>query len=295
MFSTKAHGKWILTGEHAVLRGYPGLVFPLKKISFILTFTPSDKPFELKLVSNSEKQVRLCFLGCLNEALLNISRTTKELNGQIKIVSSIPMGAGLGSSSAMCAAISQLLAHLNWIAADEVFTFARNLEDNFHGKSSGIDIAGAMSTQGVYYQMGKTPEAIAAQWSPLLYLSFSDRLSMTGSCVKKVQQHLNDNPNVFEKIDKQMAISAKLCLQALKSSKTQGLPLLISGINQGNECFKKWGLINGNLKTHLEFLQSQGAKATKPIGAGDGGYVLSLWDTPPSEDLLDKLTQVFVT
>ena len=48
------------------------------------------------------------------------------------------------------------------------------------------------------------------------------------------------------------------------------------------DCFKQWGLIEGALLDHIEHLKGLGALAVKPSGAGLGGFVVSLWDKPPS-------------
>ena len=63
--------------------------------------------------------------------------------------------------------------------------------------------------------------------------------------------------------------------------KEEGLELLISAIEQAAHCFKEWNLITAQLQQHINQLQRIGALAAKPTGAGQGGYVLSLWQNPP--------------
>jgi mevalonate kinase len=59
---------------------------------------------------------------------------------------------------------------------------------------------------------------------------------------------------------------------------------LAESIKKAKSCFKRWGLAEGKIAQHMQMLQKHGALAVKPTGAGDGGYVLSLWeDIPPKE------------
>src|SRR5687767_13499080 len=46
-FHVKAHAKWILSGEHAVLRGCPALVFPIPSKMVELFYTYNDEPLEV--------------------------------------------------------------------------------------------------------------------------------------------------------------------------------------------------------------------------------------------------------
>ena len=46
-YQTTTHGKWILAGEHAVIRGHGALVFPLPDKTLTLSYTPADTATEL--------------------------------------------------------------------------------------------------------------------------------------------------------------------------------------------------------------------------------------------------------
>ena len=61
----------------------------------------------------------------------------------------------------------------------------------------------------------------------------------------------------------------------------ESLSQLANAINSARQCFIDWGLAGGHVEKHIEDLLSAGALAAKPTGSGDGGYVLSLWQTRP--------------
>lgn len=65
---------------------------------------------------------------------------------------------------------------------------------------------------------------------------------------------------------------------------------LVVAINLVADFFYKWGLISDKLQLHLSNLKEQDALAVKATGAGKNGYVLSLWDKIPDDDIaLDLL------
>ena len=69
-------------------------------------------------------------------------------------------------------------------------------------------------------------------------------------------------------------------LDETKEKETQK-EYLTQGLNKASSCFEKWGLISSSLKEHMDEVKQLGALALKPTGSGEGGHVLSLWDSPP--------------
>jgi len=78
--------------------------------------------------------------------------------------------------------------------------------------------------------------------------------------------------------------AAKRALTSTSSTK-DNISALAQAIQTANDCFERWGLNKGELKDHLNVLTSHGALAVKPTGAGNGGYVISLWRETPPKDL----------
>ena len=61
-------GKWILSGEHAVLRGVPALVFPLKSSVMHVTYENSLQPLQLNLSGTYGDELKLLAWGVLENA-----------------------------------------------------------------------------------------------------------------------------------------------------------------------------------------------------------------------------------
>lgn len=291
-FSTQVPGKWILAGEHAVLRGVPALVFPLRSRVLDLSYAcaTDSKTLNLYLHGEHGEELQLLVWGVLERACEIKKFPRTSLVGDLTLKSSIPVGAGMGASAALCVALTKWLHYLNVVQEEEMFEFARTLENLFHGESSGVDIAVSLSGQGLHYQRGGERKVLDLQWTPHWYISYSGQRGVTLECVNKVKGLIAGNPELGAAIDSQMRTAVAMCEKALTDpDEPKSMELLKAGIESAGEVFERWGLVEGAPQTHMDMLKKAGAVAVKPTGSGGGGYVLSLWSTPPPEELLSKL------
>lgn len=288
-FRTETHGKWILAGEHAVLRGSPALVFPLKSKRLLLEFAPAAQALRLELAGDHGRELEPLFWAVLERAcdLMKIPRAT--LTGSLRIDSNIPIGAGLGASAAFCVAVTRWFHHQKWIKGEDRYEFARTLENLFHGESSGVDIAVALSGEGMHFERDGRRFSVVPKWSPRWSISYTGQRATTADAVGKVKTLLANDPERGRRLDRQMRDAVADCERALALPEAEGFPLLVSALDSACDCFREWGLADGAVADHLGELRTAGAVAVKPTGSGGGGYVLSLWAKAPPESLSAKL------
>ncbi|QLY26930.1 mevalonate kinase [Bdellovibrio sp. KM01] len=288
-FQCTAYGKWILAGEHSVIRGYPSLVFPIPSRTLELEYKAGDHALQLELRGDHGQELQLLIWGVLERAfqLKGISR--QNLTGTLYMDSSLPVGAGMGASAALCVALTRWLGHLGYVQEAEYFDFARNLEDLFHGESSGIDIAVALSGEGLRFVRNGERKQITPKWKPRWYISYSGKRGVTVDAVNKVKELLAKQPPKGQQIDLHMAKAVETAQEALMMDEEQGRKVLVQAIEMGADCFEQWGLNDGAPANHIQWLRNQGAIAVKPTGSGGGGYVISLWDKEPTAETLKEL------
>lgn len=290
-FQCKSFGKWILAGEHAVLRGVPALVFPIQSRCLELSYSRGPQSLDLQLVGDHGKELQDLVWSVLDRACLLKGITRAQLTGSLLLRSSLPVGAGMGASAALCVALTRWLGFLNYLSENEYYDFARNLENLFHGESSGVDIAVALSGEGLRFVRDGGSEAVKLHWQPLWYISYSGKRGVTLDAVTKVKEFIAKNPEEGLQIDKKMAHAVSLAEQALQSSPDAGFEILKKSILIAGECFDSWNLNEGAPTQHMEWLREQGAVAVKPTGSGGGGYVLSLWKQRPSTEVRAQLIE----
>lgn len=279
-FQTTTYGKWILAGEHAVLRGYSAVAFPVKEKSLTLTYEPRTSDLNADYEGSSGDEMHLLFWSVLEQGQQLLGQSLNRLTGHFHLQSNIPIGVGMGASAALCVAMSRWFAAQNLLRDETVPSFAKNLENLFHGKSSGLDIAAVAAETGIYFQQGTT-SPLKQSWQPHWYLSPCGQIGITSHCIAEVAKLWQRAPEQAKKIDEKMYHAVEKARLALASTESHALLSLQEAIQESAVCFKEWGLVSNTLQSHMDLLSNSGALAVKPTGSGEGGYVLSLWDKPP--------------
>lgn len=272
-------GKWILTGEHAVTKGYPAIVFPLPSLGLRLEFFDGDRP--LHIIADE------VLSDACERALTRILPPEEWPRGSLHIQCTIPVASGLGSSAALCGALGNWLVAQNKISAAEMLSTCVEMENEFHGQSSGTDIAAVCSGKPIWFEKNKPLQPVELGWQPKIYLSHSGQSSSTSASIAKVETYRQNHlaaSKAGEDIDQQMGNTAEMMKFALSQNEMLGLRSLAEAIEIACLCFDRWGLLPDFVRAEIQRLKEAGALAVKPTGSGDGGYLLSLWSSAPSSE-----------
>lgn len=279
-FQTTTFGKWILAGEHAVVRGHEALVFPVKGKQFTLSYRASLSPLSVDYTGSSGADMHLLFRSVLEHGMKLVGSSKTQLSGYFHIESTIPVGVGMGASAALCVALSRWFCNQGLLATAQCNEFAKELEHLFHGKSSGLDIAGVAADGGVYFKTGICIP-LQEKIHPNVYLSSCNQIGITSQCIQKVQSLWAIDEERAQQIDNLMIESVHESKNALEGGAVNAVDQLAKAINKAADCFIQWGLVSERLQQHMNQLLAAGAIAVKPTGSGGGGYVVSLWNTEP--------------
>ena len=288
-----APGKVILFGEHFVVYGIKSILCSINKR---VTVT-AEKTNERKISINSE-------IGKLvlepNESISEINSPLKpfyylankaikdqNIGLKIQIESEIPLGAGLGSSSACCVAGAAAIFKLfGEISKEKILELAIEAEKTIYQNTSGADCT--VSTYGGLMEYDKNNGFRKIEDEPnfQLVIANSNIEHSTETMVSRVKEFENKNKEKFHELSN---LESNLVNDVLKLIKENKIKEIGEKINQNQKFLEEIGISNEQLEAMIRIGQktSYGAKIT---GSGGGGCIFAL----TNESNLDETIKEFV-
>ena len=290
-----APGKVILFGEHFVVYGVKVILCAINKRITITAEKVKEEEISIKsnigdLILKPNKPITeidsplkpLYYLA--NKILQKQNQTTG-----IKIIveSDIPLGVGLGSSSACCvagaAAISRLFTETS---KEEILELAIEAEKTIFQNTSGADCT--VCTYGGIMEYDKKNGFTKIRSEPNFHLVIanSNIEHSTELVVAGVKQFKEENEIEFSKLCND---ESKLVEDVLKLLKDNNIKELGHKISQNQKYLEAIGISNEKLRDMILIGQksSFGAKIT---GAGGGGCIFALTDETNLEQTINQFT-----
>lgn len=148
-----ATGKIILSGEYAMAFGCAGIAFPSKETMHV-QFKPKKRGgLTVIFGQNNFDPAWAMYAGQIAELLAHKNKLT--LNGDLCIETNLPLGKGMGSSTALVIAIAKALLGKNCKVA------ALSVEDDINPGHSGMDFAVIWEGRPILFRRGEKPQNIS--------------------------------------------------------------------------------------------------------------------------------------
>ncbi len=300
--TSSAPGKIILFGEHFIVHGTDAILCAIDRHVYV-TAAKTESGIhitsdvgELKTSTITEDAPTTALMPLHHLARAAARRAGYSGGITLQVRSEIPPGAGLGSSSACCAAAaSAVLGLLGLDVSDTaIMDAALDAERTIHPNLSGADTTASLYggiflyNRGVGY-IGLEPHR-ADRFG--LVVSNSGTAHDTDSMVRRVQRFRDNHVAIFSRLRKgereliQRAVEILSDLEAGAAAESLGR---LAAINQSY--LRKIGVSSPELDRLVDAMQkiTYGAKIT---GAGGGGCVVAFADAGSVRGIVTALQKM---
>ena len=295
-----APGKIILFGEHFVVHGTRAVVGAINKrvtitsekndtaaISISSSLGKATIPITEE-VETVEKKFRPFFF--VAKEVISDHNFKNGIN--IDIQSDIPIGAGLGSSSACCVAAAASISNLfDESEKSEILDLAIDAERTIFPKTSGADCTVSALGGIIEYQKESDPKHIKTEHDFDFVIVNSQKMHNTDAVVTRVNQFKDDNQETFTELCKE---ENRLITKAVDSLQTFDLETVGKCMSQNQIFLERIGVSNDVLLDIVKTVEKDtfGAKLT---GAGDGGCVIALTDKTKKDSVVENMSTKYET
>lgn len=287
--SAYAPGKIILMGEHAVVYGKPALAVPVHQVQTRVVITPLPAAPSGTLHIHAPEVHLDTALDALppdHPLRIAVQAASDALNGarfpaaHIKITSTIPVAAGLGSGAAVAVALIRALARFvgHELPPAELSAAAYRVEERLHGTPSGIDNTVIAYAQPVVFQRGRPFDVLRPCAPFTLVIADTGIHAPTKTVVSDLRRRWEADPAAcgarFEAI-------AGLVEEGRRCIERGPLDDLGTLLNANHALLQELDISCAGLDSLVQAARAAGALGAKLSGGGRGGNMLALC-TPQS-------------
>ena len=251
-----ACGKAILSGEYAVVFGYPGIATPVNLGIDVEWGEKTSGGINMELDEHSERDGMRFYVEKILDSL-------GKHHGTLNIRSSIPIGRGMGSSTALVIAITRS------ILGEGCKAEALKIEDTVNPGHSGLDFAVIWSGKPVLFRKGTAPQQIQIKGDLLKGACLID----TGKPNEATPELVAWVKSRAEELDAPIKMIGN-CTERLIAGEDFRLI-----VHDHHKAQVQLGVVPENAQRLIEAIEKEGGSA-KVLGAGGrtggGGMVLAL-------------------
>jgi mevalonate kinase len=299
-----APAKIILFGEHFVVYGEPAIVLAIDKRAYATVDHSDDKCLHVrsanlnlrgyfkdgifKVEQGDMREAKLKFEP-VKVAVEKVLAAYKDNVGlDVEINSTVPVGAGLGSSAAVVAAVTVAVGALLNVkmSKEDVFRVALEAERVVHGTPSGVDPAIATFGGTLLFQTDTGFKPLEVKTEIPLVIGDTGVERSTKVQVDKVRTITGNYPQIVELIRK---AAREIVLRALDAFKRNDLKTLGDLMNINHALLYGVGVSDESLEWLINAAKKAGALGAKLTGAGGGGCMIALANNEKLQGVLDAI------
>jgi len=276
-----APGKIILFGEHFVVHGTKAILAAIdKRVTVTSTFT-ENKTIKVNSqlgtievpISSLYEEVKSEFRPFVYLAN-KIINSNQNVNGlEVTINSDIPIGVGLGSSSACCVAAAASISELfKELSSEEILNISIEAEKTIFPDTSGADCTVCTYGGMIEYEQFTGTKKIDNPSDLNLVIANSMIPHTTKNSVERVSKFKENDEERFSQL---CDLETKLIDEVIIAMKNNDATTLGLKMSENQKYLEEIQVSNDTLRDMISSLNeiSLGSKIT---GAGDGGCVIAL-------------------
>ncbi len=282
--SASAPGKIILFGEHAVVYGQPAIAAPVSKLRAQAVVTPNLHTPAGRIRIQAPDiglEAILDELPADHPLALTIRLVMAELDIEnppafnLRVSSSIPVAAGMGSGAAVAVAMIRASAAFlgRRLSTERISALAYEVEKLHHGTPSGIDNSVVSYEKPIYYQRGQTIQVLQVNKPFSMVIADTGIPSPTAQAVGDVRQAWKGLPERYEAWFNRIGEISRMARLLIEAGEPQKLGSLM---DENHAFLQQVGVSSPELDHLVKVARQSGALGAKLSGGGRGGNMIAL-------------------
>ena len=279
-----APGKIILFGEHAVVYGRPAIAAPVSQVQarVVIQANPRGALGQVLLQApDIGLESALDALSADHPLASAIRGVCSELSLKrlpactVRITSTIPVAAGMGSGAAVSVALIRALGGFlgHPLPPERISALAFEVEKLHHGTPSGIDNSVVTHAMPVYFTRGRPIEKLRLPVPFTVVIGDTGIASPTAVSVGDVRLAWQAEPARYEDIFDAMGRIAERARELIETGQPQGLGPLM---DENHAYLQEIGVSSVELDRLVQAARQAGALGAKLSGGGRGGNMIAL-------------------